>query len=1090
MPLPCLYRPSQVFFLVAATLFQPIATLRSQEAGSGAEATDSSIAEDEPVVELSVFSVDVSRDQGYRATNSISGTSLNTAIQDLPMPLEVITSEFVDDLAATDFEEALAYTSGVFTDENLESGGTNSRGANATYSAELSPSSRGGLGGSFSNAISIRGYNVQFQNRMGFRVGGTVSEYGVTLGGVLDSLNYERLEVVRGPSSLLYGIGVLSGIVNIIPERPLAEQKTTLSASMGNYGFQRFTVETSGPVGRSWIPGDLRYRFGWANEERGHWTDFRTKELDYLVAQLDYSLSSKLNLFLEYQQGDTRYGGTGTQFLYDDLSGIAYGGELRNEFNEQYNWSRDFSGVAPGYRISGPDTYEARDEWNFLANLDLQPLEGLTLNLGGYWGAQDTDDFDVRIRTLNNQESNIFVKRNVRRPDGSLRTILQYVPDRFITSFENPPSRFFPDTTDYKSVRAYWVNSVRSGSFEQYRARLNYQFETPFIGGPAQHNFLVGRHDIKDTIDYPVGSELVTRMFLPVNLASDPDGNPSDADSIVFRGIYDTTPYTYQGELLAQPGREYQQTDLWYTGHYGIYQGRFWDDRLMLIGGIRHDRYQGLEKEYDRQNGTAGLIENPDNQTYGFLREEYNFEDPIKVTTGTFALRYDIRDGLAVYGLAAEGVSPNTGALDGNDDFIDAERSLSKEIGVKWDLFGGKLSGTLSVYEIERDNAIWRMAGAPAPSTWVGASNKSGNRARPLADFDPAVILDGSSRISYAVDSRYFDPADLQVDPVTREYKPGILAVESASNSSAEPQLVVFLDYEMLDKSGFRDEIEAAFADVGKSRNALGVGYDPIRYFRSQGTFFGLNPSDEGSANVTFSDRARGVDMQLVYSPKENWQMIFNYAYTTREVTDPFDLVPAVDQLTGEEFGTEYDIWVRIFGREAYGLEEVDNDGDGLPDQILKDGQPVSLSNIVPADSATGGIQGTSLYFGAEHEASFWNKFTFKEGPLRRLSLLGGVRYTGPQPTATSIGGSNLAQNLYPTPPTATRVQVDLGAVYSLRWGQTDWRFALNVYNALDDQKGYTEVSYTNVEDGSIERRRTEVYYAPVSYRLSARMSF
>ena len=73
-----------------------------------------SAEEEEDVVTMSVFSVDASQDQGYRATNSISGTSLNVAIQDLPMPIEVITSEFVEDQQATDFKEALRYTSGVF----------------------------------------------------------------------------------------------------------------------------------------------------------------------------------------------------------------------------------------------------------------------------------------------------------------------------------------------------------------------------------------------------------------------------------------------------------------------------------------------------------------------------------------------------------------------------------------------------------------------------------------------------------------------------------------------------------------------------------------------------------------------------------------------------------------------------------------------------------------------------------------------------------------------------------------------------------------------------------------------------------------
>lgn len=1074
-------------FSVACALFSGLGgPLRAQAV------TEEGAEPGEEVVRLSVFTVDASQDQGYRATNSISGTSLNTAIQELPMPLEVITSEFVQDLGATDFEEALAYTSGVFTEQYTESSGVNSAGANEAYSAEQSPSTRGGLGGRFSNAISIRGYNVQFQNRLGFRVGGTVSEYGVTLGGVLDSLNYERLEVVRGPSSLLYGIGVLSGIVNVIPKRPLGERQVTLGTSVGNFDFQRHTAELTGPVEAGWIPGDLRYRFGLAHEERGHWTDFRTKDHDYFVGQLEFQPWASTNLLVEYQFADTTYTGVGDQFLFDDLDARSFGGSFRNAYHEQINWARDFGGKDASFRLTGPDTYESREEWNFLVNLDLQPLEGLTINLGAYWGEQDTERFDVSLKTINNQESNLFVKRRVRTSTNppTYRTILQYVPDDDIVAFANPPSAVFNDTTDFKTARYYWTLDPQKGEFAQYRARINYEFETPFLGGPAQHNVLVGRHDIKDIIDYAQGVELLPRLFVPVNLAAANATGPSTEDSLVFRNILDFEPIRYHGELLAQPGREYHQTELWYTGHYGIYQGRFWDDRIMLIGGIRHDRYQGKEKEYDRQNGTVGLIENPDNETYGFLSEEYNFEEPIKVTTNTVALRYDIRDNLSAYALAAEGVSPNTGALDGNDDFIDAERSLSKEIGLKWDLLDGRLSGTLSVYEIERENAIWNFSAAPAPGAWVGGSNRNGNVARTLNDFDPDDLLSGRARLSYGVDSSYFDPADIARDPVTREYPPGIISIEQEHNDTPTPQHFVYLDYAMLDAAGFRDEIERAFADVARSRGTNTEDIDPIRYDRTTGTFSGVNPSGNTGANVTFGDRARGFDTQLIYSPRPNWQIIFNYAHTERKVTSPFDLVPAVDQVTGTEFGTEYDVWVRTLGREAYGLEEVDDDGDGVPDRILRNGQPVSLENIVPADSAIGGIEGTSLFFGAKDEASLWNKYTFAGGFLKNLSLLFGARYTGPQATAVQVGGSNLAANLYPTPPTEERWEFDGGLVYTKRWGRTHWRFSLNIYNLLDDQKDYSEARYENVLTGETELRRTQVYHAPRSFRLSARVSF
>ena len=69
------------------------------------------------IYQLSPFTVDASEDVGYRSTNTTSGTSLNTAIKDIPMSIEVINAEFLTDIGATNFEESLAYSSGVFLDD-------------------------------------------------------------------------------------------------------------------------------------------------------------------------------------------------------------------------------------------------------------------------------------------------------------------------------------------------------------------------------------------------------------------------------------------------------------------------------------------------------------------------------------------------------------------------------------------------------------------------------------------------------------------------------------------------------------------------------------------------------------------------------------------------------------------------------------------------------------------------------------------------------------------------------------------------------------------------------------------------------------
>jgi iron complex outermembrane receptor protein len=65
---------------------------------------------------------------------------------------------------------------------------------------------------------------------------------------MLDSANIERIEIVKGPNSLLYGVGVLTGIVNVIPEKPLSEPRYEVTFRGGNYDFFRTQAEATGPL--------------------------------------------------------------------------------------------------------------------------------------------------------------------------------------------------------------------------------------------------------------------------------------------------------------------------------------------------------------------------------------------------------------------------------------------------------------------------------------------------------------------------------------------------------------------------------------------------------------------------------------------------------------------------------------------------------------------------------------------------------------------------------------------------------------------------------------------------------------------------
>ena len=70
-------------------------------------------------VQLSPFQVNTEKDKGYRATNSISGSRLDTAIKDIPMPIEVITEQFLKDTGSQDLRQSLRYSAGIQLQSSL-----------------------------------------------------------------------------------------------------------------------------------------------------------------------------------------------------------------------------------------------------------------------------------------------------------------------------------------------------------------------------------------------------------------------------------------------------------------------------------------------------------------------------------------------------------------------------------------------------------------------------------------------------------------------------------------------------------------------------------------------------------------------------------------------------------------------------------------------------------------------------------------------------------------------------------------------------------------------------------------------------------
>lgn len=164
-----------------------------------------SASDEEEIFELSPFEVDASKDSGYRANSTLAGSRLNTQLKDVAASVSVLTNEFMDDLGATGLEQALSYVAGAETGQDFE-GDTTS----------------GWVGGNQQTQPS--------RNRMrGLGRADTTADFFSTSNGHIDRYNIDRIAVVRGPNSILFGLGSPSGIINY------AMKKGSVSETFGEF---------------------------------------------------------------------------------------------------------------------------------------------------------------------------------------------------------------------------------------------------------------------------------------------------------------------------------------------------------------------------------------------------------------------------------------------------------------------------------------------------------------------------------------------------------------------------------------------------------------------------------------------------------------------------------------------------------------------------------------------------------------------------------------------------------------------------------------------------------------------------------------
>lgn len=190
--------------------------------------------------------------QGYRVPNASVGTGTDTPILETPFSVQVVPQDVLRDQQVIRLEDALTNISGV-----------------------VSAGSNGGREGSF----SIRGFGNQFAGsvptlRDGYRLYGNFQ--GISELGIL-----ERIEVLKGPASVLYGEIEPGGIINLVSKKPLAQPFYETELQVGSRELIRPRIDLTGPLTTD---GRLLYRLNALYQHEQSFRDFETDINRFAVA--------------------------------------------------------------------------------------------------------------------------------------------------------------------------------------------------------------------------------------------------------------------------------------------------------------------------------------------------------------------------------------------------------------------------------------------------------------------------------------------------------------------------------------------------------------------------------------------------------------------------------------------------------------------------------------------------------------------------------------------------------------------------------------------------------------------------------------
>lgn len=281
-------------------------------------ATSSSLlaAENASLAPMDISAPATEADQGYRATRASTASKSDVPIKEEAQSVQTVTPQLIQDYEVRTLDDASKFVSGVTQSNTLA--GTK-------------------------DAFVKRGF-------------GSNNDGSIFRDGVRSNLSHnfdataERVEVLKGPASLLYGALEPGGLINVVSKQPQYQQRTTLSGSAYSEGGGNLGVDTTGPLGDS----GFAYRLIAERQSEDYWRNYGVDQHTLVAPSLSWT-GERASLTLAYSYND--YTGPvdrGTVFVNGHPADIDYDKRLDEK------WAST-SGITE--TASARYEYQLSDDW-------------------------------------------------------------------------------------------------------------------------------------------------------------------------------------------------------------------------------------------------------------------------------------------------------------------------------------------------------------------------------------------------------------------------------------------------------------------------------------------------------------------------------------------------------------------------------------------------------------------------------------------------------------------------------------------------------------------------------------------------------